>query len=227
MAAQPGITLTCFRPSRDLADDVAALIRHYDGAQADVLGFSYGGGIAMRLVGQYPGMARRLILASTTAYRDYGQLREASADHQARAQLCPEIAWDDPVLTGPGAPDGAPSRAMAYAGAPREIWHLDRLDDWHRILAGVRFSSDWNGPYAVGQLRPGTPDYAESVLRTWARPVLILHGSREMEFPVSLGTQVIGRLAGGQVPVSDLRIPVHERGDGGVRLGLAFRVGLL
>jgi pimeloyl-ACP methyl ester carboxylesterase len=34
-----------------LADDVAALIRHYGAAQADVLGFSYGGGIAMRLVG--------------------------------------------------------------------------------------------------------------------------------------------------------------------------------
>jgi pimeloyl-ACP methyl ester carboxylesterase len=173
-----------------LADDVAALIRHYDAAQADVLGFSYGGGIAMRLVGQYPGMARRLILASTTAYRDYEQQREASADYQARAQLCPEIAWDDPALTGPDAPDGALSRAMAYSGAPREIWHLDRLDDWHRILAGVRFSSDWNAPYALGQLRPGTPDNAQSVLRTWARPVLILHGSREMVFSVSLARKL-------------------------------------
>jgi pimeloyl-ACP methyl ester carboxylesterase len=79
---------------------------------------------------------------------------------------------------------------MAYAGAPRDIWHLDRLDDWHRILAGVRFSSDWNASYAAGQLRPGTPDYAESVLRTWAGPVLILHGCREMVFPVSLAREL-------------------------------------
>src|SRR3984957_17060438 len=35
-----------------LADAVAALIRHYGEAQADVLGFSYGGGIAMGLVDQ-------------------------------------------------------------------------------------------------------------------------------------------------------------------------------
>ena|ERR1700722_11751162 len=31
-----------------LADDVAALIRHYGASQADVLGFSYGGGICAR-----------------------------------------------------------------------------------------------------------------------------------------------------------------------------------
>src|SRR5580693_6040661 len=37
-----------------LANDVAALIRHYDAARADVLGFSYGGGIAMRMIDQHP-----------------------------------------------------------------------------------------------------------------------------------------------------------------------------
>jgi pimeloyl-ACP methyl ester carboxylesterase len=144
----------------------------------------------MRLVDQYPGLVRSLILASTTAYRDYEQEREASADYQARARLCTEIAWDDPALTGPDSPDGALSRAMAYAGAPSDIWHLDRLDEWHRVLAQVRFSSDWNAPHAAGQLRPGTPDNAESVLRTWARPVLILHGSREMGFPVNLARKL-------------------------------------
>ncbi len=132
-----------------VADDVAALIRHYGAARADVLGFSYGGGIAMRLADQYPGLVRSLILASTTAYRDYEREREAAADYQARARLCTEI------------------------------------DDWHRVLAGVRFSSDWNAPHAAGRLRPGTPDNAEDILRTWARPVLILHGSRDMTFPVS------------------------------------------
>ena len=173
-----------------LADDVAALIQHYGAAQADVLGFSYGGGIATRLVDQHPGMVRSLILASTTAYRDYEQEREGSADYRARKPMCMEIAWDDPVLTGPGAPDGALSRAMAHAGAPFDIWRLDRLDDWHRVLAGVTFSSDWNAPYAAGQLRPAMPDNAESVLRDWARPVLILHGSREMSFPVSLARRL-------------------------------------
>jgi pimeloyl-ACP methyl ester carboxylesterase len=173
-----------------VADDVATLIRHYGAARADVLGFSYGGGIAMRVVDQHPGLVRSLILASTTAYQDYQQERAACADYQARAAMCTEIAWDDPVLTGPHAPDGALSRAMAYASAPRDIWHLDRLGEWHRVLAAVRFSSDWNAPHAAGQLRPGPPDDPERVLRRWAGPVLILHGSREMAFPVSLARKL-------------------------------------
>lgn len=100
-----------------IADDVAAVIRHYGAGQADVLGFSYGGGVAMRLVDQHPSVVHRLILASTTAYRDYEQEREASADYQARKPMSTEIAWDDPALTGPDAPDGALSRGMAYARA--------------------------------------------------------------------------------------------------------------
>lgn len=173
-----------------LADDVAALIRHYGAARADVLGFSYGGGIAMRMVEQHPDLVRSVILASTTAYRDYEEERAASADYQARAAMCAEVAWDDPGLTGPEAPDGALSRAMAYAGAPCDVWRLDRLMEWHRVLAAVRFSSDWNAPHAAGQLRPGPPDNAEQVLRDWGGSVLILHGDREMAFPVGLARKL-------------------------------------
>jgi pimeloyl-ACP methyl ester carboxylesterase len=156
----------------------------------DVLGFSYGGRVAMRVVDQHSGLVRRLILASTTAYQDYQADLAASADYQARAALCTPIAWDDPMLTGPTAPDGALSRAMAFASAPNDIWHLERMGDWHRVLGQVRFSSDWNAPYADGQLRPGAPDDAERILRGWARPVLIVHGRRDMTFPVSVARRL-------------------------------------
>lgn len=183
------LPVTALQPDL-LADDVAGLIRHYGKARADVLGFSYGGGIAMRVADQHPRLVRGLILASTSAYQDYAQERAASPDYQARSPMCAEIAWDDPLLTGPDAPDGALSRAMALAGAPCDIWRLDRLEEWHRVLAAVRFSSDWNAPHAAGQLRPAAPGDAEQVLRDWGGPVLILHGSREMAFPVSLARRL-------------------------------------
>jgi pimeloyl-ACP methyl ester carboxylesterase len=173
-----------------LADDVAALIRRYGAARADVLGFSYGGGIAMRMTGQHPGLVRSLILASATAYQDYECERQASPDYQARSPMCTEVAWDDPALASPDAPDGALSRAMAYASAPCDIWNLDRLEEWHRVLAAVTFSSDWNAPHAAGQLRPGVPEHAERVLKDWGGQVLILQGSREMAFPVTLARRL-------------------------------------
>jgi pimeloyl-ACP methyl ester carboxylesterase len=61
-----------------LADDVAALIRHYGAERADILGFSYGGRVAMRVVDQHPALVRSIILASTTAYEDYERERDAS-----------------------------------------------------------------------------------------------------------------------------------------------------
>jgi hypothetical protein len=44
---------------------------------------------------------------------------------------------------------------MAYAGAPRDVWNLNRLEEWHQVLGAVRSSSDWNAPHAAGKLRPG------------------------------------------------------------------------
>ncbi|MDI6103358.1 alpha/beta hydrolase [Actinoplanes sp. NEAU-A12] len=167
-----------------LADDVAALIRAVTAGPADVLGFSFGGRIAMRLVQQQPGVVRRLVLASTTAYGDFDGELHGSAEYRQRRELCADISFDDPLLTGPAAPDGALSRAMAHAHAPLQVWRLDRLDAWRQVLGRVRFSSDYNRPYASGSLLPGGPDDAAAVLREWGRPVLILHGAKEMSFPV-------------------------------------------
>lgn len=182
-----------------LADDVAALVRHVSAGPADVLGFSYGGLIAMRVADQHPGVLRGAVLASTSAYPDFQDELEASADYQERGTLCTRIGFDDPVLTAPGAPDGALSRAMAYGSAPRDIWHLDRLGEWHQVLARIRFSSDWNAPHAAAMLRPGQPDDPPRVLRHWGGPLLLLQGAREMAFPIG-----VARRLHAEVPASTL-----------------------
>jgi pimeloyl-ACP methyl ester carboxylesterase len=106
------------------------------------------------------------------------------------------VDFDDPALAGPQAVDGALSRAMAFGSAPHNVWRLNRLDEWHRVLDGVRFSSDWNEPYSSGSLRPGGPDDAPGVLRRWGGPVLVLHGAREMSFPVSLARRLHAEVPG-------------------------------
>jgi pimeloyl-ACP methyl ester carboxylesterase len=163
-----------------LADDAAALLQEL-GAPATVLGFSFGGRIAMRLVERHPALVDRLIVASTTAYRDYDLASDA--DYVARSAQCSEV---DFTLTA----DGALSRAMAYAYAPLQIWRLDRLPQWHEILARVRFTSDYNGPYAAGTLRPAAPDNAADILAAWSRPTLILHGQKDLTFPVEVARRL-------------------------------------
>jgi pimeloyl-ACP methyl ester carboxylesterase len=59
------------RPMRfeSMADDIAELIRTLDLGRADVLGFSLGGAVALRLGIQHPDVVRRLVLVSTPVRR--------------------------------------------------------------------------------------------------------------------------------------------------------------
>jgi pimeloyl-ACP methyl ester carboxylesterase len=62
-----GRTPAADRPMRfeTMADDVAALIAHLGHQQADVLGFSFGGAVALRTAIQHPDAVRKLVLVST------------------------------------------------------------------------------------------------------------------------------------------------------------------
>ena len=47
-----------------MADDTAALMRHLELDNADIVGYSMGGGIALQLAIRHPGLVRKLVLAS-------------------------------------------------------------------------------------------------------------------------------------------------------------------
>ncbi|WP_203996429.1 alpha/beta fold hydrolase [Virgisporangium aurantiacum] len=194
-----------------LADDVAGLVDHVGAERADVLGFSYGGMIAMRTVDRHPDRVRRLILASTTAYRGgWSAELDADPEYHRRRDLREPVRFDDPALVGPNAPDGALSRAMAHASAPRDVWRLDRLGDWDRVLDAVRFSSDWNAPFLAGDLPPAAPDDPPEVLRRWGGPVLIAHGVHDMTFPRSLADRLHAEVPGSVLaPISDAAHMAH------------------
>jgi pimeloyl-ACP methyl ester carboxylesterase len=72
----------------DMADDVAALVSHLGLAQTDVMGYSLGGAVALRIAIQHPELVRRLVLVSIPCRRD-GNHPEVIT---AMDQMTPEIA---------------------------------------------------------------------------------------------------------------------------------------
>jgi pimeloyl-ACP methyl ester carboxylesterase len=54
----------------DIGDDMAVLLKELGHEQVDVLGYSFGGGVAFRLAVQHPELVRRLALASTGYAQD-------------------------------------------------------------------------------------------------------------------------------------------------------------
>lgn len=69
---------------------------------------------------------------------------------------------------------------------PASIADLDRLEDYLKLLSGVRFTGEWIGPFRKGLLRSWRPAEPEKVLRRFSGEILMLHGDQDMTFPVQL-----------------------------------------
>ena len=111
-----------------MADDIAALIRHLGLAQADVMGYSLGGGAALQTAIRHPDLVRRLVLVSTP-YKRSGWLPETEAQmtHMDMAAMA------EPMK-------GSPPYTLYARIAPR-------VEDWPVLLGKVssllRQDYDW------------------------------------------------------------------------------------
>lgn len=150
------------------------------------LGFSTGGQIAQLLVDAHPGQVRRLVLASTTAYGDFDKHLRGWPARDRR--LAMPTRWPSWATFPQGSPRNDLERTIDWAvsGASISIWDLDRLDEYLELLAQVRFSGDWTGPFRAGRLHPWRPPNPAETLRRFDAPILILHGAQDMAFPVEV-----------------------------------------
>jgi len=173
-----------------IVSDIVRLLGALGHERADVVGFSVGGQVAQLLVAAHPGRVRRLVLASTTAYPEVAQDDDGSAEVRRRRELVPP--WPDwaPFERGRPGSDVEITIAWAIAGAPMAIWNLDRLDEYLGLLARVRFSGEWIGPYRRGLLHPWRPSDPVEALRRFGGPTLILHGAADMTFPIGVARRL-------------------------------------
>jgi pimeloyl-ACP methyl ester carboxylesterase len=76
-----------------MADDVAALLRHLEIEEADVFGFSMGGGVALQVAIRHPEVVCKLVVASASYTSDglYPEVREAIET------ITPEAFADSPL----------------------------------------------------------------------------------------------------------------------------------
>jgi pimeloyl-ACP methyl ester carboxylesterase len=183
----------CGRSTRGLGDgqytpdaatgDLAVLLDALGVADADVLGFSYGGLLAQRLALATPRRVRRLIIASSSVLPVPPGALEGWAERDRRTAAA-KRAWSDRALSGPDL-----TRAAAIAQAPADLWRQDAMPGYLARLQRIRFSAEWLRPWRAGTLPPAHPDDAALRLAAVSIPILLLHGRQDMTFPAALAQQ--------------------------------------
>jgi pimeloyl-ACP methyl ester carboxylesterase len=119
-----------------MADDVAALIDTLELGQVDVLGFSLGGGVALRTAIQYPEKVHKLVLLSTPMSRS---------------------GWHEEVLAGMGAMNTEAASMMLET--PMYQFYASvapNVDDWAALIQKTgdlqRTDYDWSAEVAELQM---------------------------------------------------------------------------
>ena len=118
-----GHTRDIDRPLREepMADDVAGVLAHLEIEQADLLGYSMGGGVALQTAFRHPEIVRKLIIVSATMRRDgsYPEVVAQLDQLEANApQLGAQVAQSPLATVYPEADWGrsSPRRARWQAG---------------------------------------------------------------------------------------------------------------
>jgi len=185
-----GRTADIDRPLRyeTMAGDIAALMKHLGIAQADLMGYSLGGGVALRTAIQYPEAVRKLVLVSTVFRRDawypevlaaMAQIAAQSAEmmkpsplYKTYARIAPRPA-DFPVLVAKMGEllrkDYDWSIEVAAIKAPVMLVFADadairpeRMVEFFQLLGGGRKDAGWDGSgmsHARLAILPGLTHY--------------------------------------------------------------------
>lgn len=167
------------------AADIGELLAALDPAPTTLLGFSYGGRVALRVTWHHPERVGRLILASTTAYDDfYAELQQWDAYQQRYpAALQAEVRA---LLDAPDIDPSTKTRELAMLTVGLDVYSDEALPEAKAALSRIAFSGEWMRAWRAGRLAGSvSPDYGP-ILGAWRRPLLILHGAQDMRFPVSV-----------------------------------------
>jgi pimeloyl-ACP methyl ester carboxylesterase len=171
-----------------MADDIAALIKHLGLGKADLLGYSMGGGVALRTAIRHPGVVRKLVIVSTPCKLDgwYPSVQEGfkamngaaargwigSPMHEAYASVAPRPE-DWPQLADKLGQlvsqnyDWSVDVAMMKMPTLIAIGDADAVRTAHAVeifelLGGGKAEAGWDGsgmPHSRLAILPGTTHY--------------------------------------------------------------------
>jgi pimeloyl-ACP methyl ester carboxylesterase len=169
-----------------LADDAAALMRHLDIGNADIYGYSMGGGAALQVALRHPELVRKLVIVSASYSRDGWYPEVWSAIEQITPELFDGTPWReayDRTAPDPGAFPALVTKMTQLDGTPFH-WSADAV----RAITAPTF-------IIIGDSDGTTPEHAVEMFRLRGGGVFgDLAGLPAAQLAILPGTTHVGML---------------------------------
>lgn len=159
------------------SSDVIAVARSFD-SFAHVLGFSFGGQLAVSAVKEYSEKFASLILASSTPG---GSVEWKNEPTERASRLLGMQTFSDAFSKNEPC-SGSLTQRLAIEGLPLDVWDQNKIPQIRKIIEAIQFSGEWCKAWKAGLLKPETSSNIEW-LKNSRISTLILHPQFDFRFP--------------------------------------------
>lgn len=167
----------------DIAQDVVLLMDHLQIAQADLIGYSFGGAIAQVLALEAPARVRRLVLLQSTTYRPDLPTRSAQV-HAAMAAACQRYDQRE------GEIDAMRRLRLACGGATH---FMSEAEAQQSAACSVERAYCPEGTARLVAARLRSPPFFQRLPAISCR-TLVLQGTEDPIFPLGHGEDIARRI---------------------------------
>lgn len=167
------------------AEDLGELLQKLEICDVNILGFSFGGRVAMRFAEINPNKINRLILASTTYSSNYKEFLKDKSEYKALMSSSSSERINQ-LWNKPGDQYGSITRELAFDTLKFNIHNPLYVDIANKTLDNIRFTDLWGMGYSPEKTQlMSKKDYSSSLIQLKSK-LLILHGDKDLVFPIEM-----------------------------------------
>lgn len=182
-----------------VVQDIISILNAYAIKHFSILGFSFGGKIALHFLERYPEYVEKVILASTTVYSEYQRELESWAEYAQRntSEIKSIVSHAFQLAKIHGK---EPSRTLALKTLTLDVYDIHKLPKIKKVIEQITFSGEWINTYRSRKLTQREID-AVALLNSINKLLLIIHGEKDMHFPMSVAKKLHDNVENSQLVI--------------------------
>jgi len=173
----------------DIVDDISCLVEKLEISNPIILGFSFGGRVAIKYAKEHPETIQAMILASTTVYDDFQQDLDSWEEYKARNDSSRKEA-NRSLLNDQRLSYRERSERYIRGNLDLDVYLEGSLSKASESIDSMVSPGFWLEAWNKGYMNQDKKFDQIAELKSFKFPVLVLHGEKDMRFPVTVAKKL-------------------------------------